>query len=752
LKAPGSLFPFQGKAGVAVVLKVREAHASDVDKGIARIDPRDMAFYGLSEGEVVLIEGNRPYPVRLLHCEVDDRGESVILIDRITRENLEVGIDGKVDLIKANWEKAASVTVSQIAGDAAGPGPDIPSPLISFLYDRPLLRGGRIRAKALGTTPCEFLVKKTVPGGVVVVGMDTKIKVENETEGKTLTRKSGVSYEDIGGLGPQIKRIREMVEIPLRFPEVFRKLGIEPPKGILLFGPPGSGKTALARAVANETDAFFSSISGPEIIGKYYGESEARLRSVFEEASKNAPAILFIDEIDAIAPKREEMGGEKQVERRVVAQLLALMDGLESRGKIVVMAATNIPNALDPALRRPGRFDREILVPVPNRQGRLEILQIHTRGMPLAKEIDLAGIAARTHGFVGADLEALAKEAAMNALRRLLPSMDLEKGELAGDALERLQVTLLDFELAMKEVEPSALREVTLEVPEVGWDDIGGLRAVKETLRQAVEWPLWNEELYRQMDARPPRGILLHGRAGSGKSLLVKALARETGLNFIFVPGPSLLSRFIGEGEKELRQAFRLARQSSPSILCLDGIDSLFPLQAGAEKDGVAERLIAQFCSEMSGIADMRGVTVIGTALDPGKLDSRVRGAGRFEIEIGLEDPNEAERLEILTVQTKRKPLSSNIRLDEIAAKTAGLNGAELENLCRVAAEEAIKEQLMVSEKERLAQIGPMHFKIAAGKVVRNRYNETEAPSRGQSEGASLDEETVEPGAQGFSG
>ena len=696
------------------MLKAREAHAKDADQGIARLDPKDMAFYGFEEGEIALLEGKRVYPARLLPCELDDRGQGVILIDRSTRENIDTGIDSKVDLLKASWSSGVSATLVQVVGDALGNCVGGEALLVSFLQGKPLLRGGRVRATLLGNKPCEFIVKQTTPEGIVVIGPETSILIEKGPGAKTGTlRKTKVSYEDIGGLGPQIKRIREMVEIPLRYPEVFRKLGIEPPKGVLLYGPPGSGKTALARAVANETDAFFTSISGPEIIGKYYGESEARLRAVFEEAGKNAPAILFIDEIDAIAPKREEMGGEKQVERRVVAQLLALMDGLESRGKVIVMAATNIPNALDPALRRPGRFDREISVPIPNRQGRLEILQIHSRGMPLNADVDLAGLAARTHGFVGADLEALAKEAAMNALRRLLPVLDLKSGELPDEEIERLQVTSEDFEEALKEVEPSALREVYLEVPEVGWEDIGGLAAVKETLRQSVEWPLWNEDLYRQLDTRPPRGILLHGRAGSGKTLLVKALAKESGLNFIFVQGPTLLSRYIGEGEKGLRQAFRFARQSAPSILCLDGIDSLFPNRKPFERDTVAERLIAQFSSEMSGILDMRGVTVIGTALRPDAIDPRVIGAGRFEIQVALPDPDEAERLEILQVHTRRKPVSSTVDLASIAEKTPGLNGAELENLCRIAAEEALKAQVESGKREALVEFGPDHFEEA---------------------------------------
>jgi transitional endoplasmic reticulum ATPase len=711
------------------MLIVREAHAGDADRGIARIDPKDMAFYGLSEGDLVLIEGKRPYPVRILPCEVDDRGKSLILVDRLTRENLGVSLGDKVDLLPAKWERAVEVTLSQETGESVSVVPGGTSLLASFLNGKGLLRGGKIRGTIFGNSPCEFLVKKTKPEGIVLFDEKTEIRLEREPGApqKERVSKNRISYEDIGGLGPQIRRIREMVEIPLRFPEVFRKLGIEPPKGILLFGPPGSGKTALARAVANESNIFFSSISGPEIIGKYYGESEARLRAVFEEASRNAPAVLFIDEIDAIAPKREEMGGEKQVERRVVAQLLALMDGLESRGKVIVMAATNIPNALDPALRRPGRFDREIAIPVPNRHGRLEILQIHTRGMPLSEDVDLQALANRTHGFVGADLEALAKEAAMSALRRFLPSFQLQRDEQGSNLLEQLRVTSSDFEEALKEVEPSALREVFLDVPEVGWEDIGGFEKVKEALRQAVEWPLLNEDLFRHLDARPPRGILIHGRGGSGKSLLVKALARETGLNFIFVQGPTLLSRYTGEGEKALRHAFHVARQSAPSILCLDGIDPLFPAQEGAERNPVSERLIAQFCAEMNGIADMRGVSVIGTALDPNCLDPRVKGAGRFEIEVGLRDPNESERLEILLVHTKRKPLSAEVSLADLARETKGMNGAELENLCRGAAEEAMKEYLGKTPTEGLVELGPRHFEAALGKLRRTLYNESES-------------------------
>jgi transitional endoplasmic reticulum ATPase len=711
------------------MLIIREAHAGDADQGIARIDPKDMTFYGLSEGDLVVIEGKRSYPVRILPCEVDDRGKSSILVDRLTRENLGVALGEKVDLLPAKWERAVGLTLSQLSGEPVTAVPGGTALLASFLKGKCLLRGGRIRGTILGNSPCEFLVKKTTPEGVVLVDEKTEIRLERESGAPEREKlyKNRISYEDIGGLGPQIRRIREMVEIPLRFPDVFRKLGIEPPKGILLFGPPGSGKTALARAVANESNIFFSSISGPEIIGKYYGESEARLRAVFEEAHRNAPAVLFIDEIDAIAPKREEMGGEKQVERRVVAQLLALMDGLESRGKVIVMAATNIPNALDPALRRPGRFDREIAIPVPNRQGRLEILQIHTRGMPLSDDVDLQGLANRTHGFVGADLEALAKEAAMSALRRFLPSLERQQGEEGNKLLEQLQVTSSDFEEALKEVEPSALREVFLDVPEVGWEDIGGFENVKEALRQAVEWPLLNEELFRQLDARPPRGILIHGRGGSGKSLLVKALARETGLNFIFVQGPALLSRYIGEGEKALRHAFHVARQSAPSILCLDGIDPLFPSQEKVERNPVSERLIAQFCAEMNGIADMRGVSVIGTALDPEGLDPRVKGAGRFEIEIELKDPNEEERLEILLVQTRRKPLSAGVNLHELARETEGMNGAELENLCRGAAEEAMKEHLGKTSPEGFVEIGPRHFVAALGKLRINLYNESES-------------------------
>ena len=586
------------------MLIVREAHAGDVDQGIARIDPKDMAFYGFSEGDLVLIEGKRSYPVRVLPCEVDDRGKSLILVDRVTRENLGVALGEKVDLIRAKCERALDVTLVQLSGEPVSDFPGGTVLLASFLQGKGLLRGGRIRGAILGNSRCEFLVKKTTPGGVVLVVEETEIRLEGEPAGagREPNTRQRISYEDIGGLGPQIRRIREMVEVPLRFPEVFRKLGIEPPKGILLFGPPGSGKTALARAVANESNIFFTSISGPEIIGKYYGESEARLRAVFEEANRNAPAVLFIDEIDAIAPKREDTKGE--VERRVVAQLLALMDGLKGRGQVVVIGATNIPDAIDPALRRGGRFDREIEIGIPDTKGREEIFKIHTRGVPLSKDIiennRIHDYASTTHGFVGADIALLVKEAAMHALRRVLPSVKADE-EIPAEILDRLEVTDDDFTEARKYVEPSGMREVLVEVPDVTWADVGGLEEVKAELQETVEWPLRYADVFERLRTAAPKGVLLFGPPGTGKTLLAKAVANESDSNFISVKGPELLSKWVGESEKGVRDVFRRARQAAPAIIFFDEVDALVPVRGSYQGSShVTESVVSQILTELA--------------------------------------------------------------------------------------------------------------------------------------------------------
>ena len=469
---------------------------------------------------------------------------------------------------------------------------------------------------------------------------------------------------------------------------------MEPPKGVLLYGPPGTGKTVIARAVANESDAWFTSISGPEIIGKYYGESEERLRAVFEEAQQNAPAIIFIDEVDAIAPKREEMGGEKQVERRVVAQLLTLMDGLSSRGQVVVIAATNIPNTLDPALRRPGRFDREIAVPIPDRNGRLEILKIHTRGMPLAENVDLERLADITHGFVGADLQALAKESAMMALRRLLPSLD-DAAKLKDENFLSMEITMGDFLTALREIEASAIREVFVEIPNTTWDDVGGLKDAKEKLVEAVQWPLKRGEMFRRWGVTPPRGIMIHGPSGTGKTLLVKALAHESGVNFITVKGPSLMSRYVGESERALRDVFRTARQAAPSILYFDEIDSLTPRRGndGSSQAQTADRVISQFLAEMSGIEDMGGVVVVATTNRIDRIDPALFSAGRFELALELPMPDEAAREEILRIHLRKIPLAG-LSFHDLAVRTEGMNGAEIAALCHAASMEALREQI----------------------------------------------------------
>ena len=502
-----------------------------------------------------------------------------------------------------------------------------------------------------------------------------------------------------------------MIELPLRYPEVFERLGVEPPKGVLLHGPPGTGKTLIARAVANETEAYFTHISGPEIMGKFYGESEGKLRAVFEEAQEHAPAILFIDEIDSIAPKREEMGGERQVERRVVAQLLALMDGLESRGKLIVIGATNLPNLLDPALRRPGRFDREITIPIPDKKARLEILQIHTHGMPLAKDVDVEKLAAITHGFVGADLAALAREAAMACLRGLLPSINFDLSEIPYETLMKLEVTQEHFLCALREVEPSAIREVFVETPDVTWEDIGGLEEMKDQLKQAVEWPLKHEALFTLGAARPPKGILFHGPPGTGKTLLAKALAHESQVNFISVKGPELISKFVGESERGVREVFKKAKQASPTILFFDEIDSLVPRRGTGDSSMVTERVISQFLTEMDGLEELKGVLVLAATNRMDLVDPALLRPGRFDLILEMPLPDLKARQAIFKVHLKGKPLAEDVDAGFLAKQTEGRSGAEIENLCRQATMEAIREciESHKAEPKRL-KIQRKHF------------------------------------------
>ncbi|MEM1798808.1 MAG: CDC48 family AAA ATPase, partial [Candidatus Jordarchaeales archaeon] len=531
-----------------------------------------------------------------------------------------------------------------------------------------------------------------------------------------------VTYEDIGGLKEEIRKIREMVELPLRFPEIFQRLGIEPPKGVLLYGPPGTGKTLLAKAVANETDAHFISISGPEIMSKFYGESEERLREIFEEAKKNAPSIIFIDEIDSIAPKREEVTGE--VEKRVVAQLLALMDGLESRGQVVVIGATNRPNAIDPALRRPGRFDREIEIKIPNKDARLEILQIHTRGMPLAEDVNLNYLAEITHGYTGADLAALCKEAAMSAIRRIIPEINFEQGTIPAEVLNKLVVTMEDFMNAYRSIEPSAMREVAIEVPNVKWEDIGGLEEVKQELIETVEWPLKYGRFYNYMGARPPKGILLYGPPGTGKTLLAKAVASQSQANFIHVKGPEFLSKWVGESERAVRETFRRARQAAPCIIFIDEIDAVTPTRGSGIGDShVTERVISQLLTELDGLEELRDVVVIAATNRPDIIDPALLRPGRFDRLIYIPPPDLKARRQIFEIHTRGKPLDSDVNLDKLASLTEGYTGADIAAVCNEAVMLAIREYITKGEVDEKTEdfskfkIKWKHFEEALRKV-----------------------------------
>ncbi|PSQ62937.1 MAG: AAA family ATPase [Halobacteriales archaeon SW_8_66_22] len=715
-------------------LTVKPLKQKDAGRGLAAIDRRAMSEMGLENGDYIVVKGDEGRTVaRVWPGYPEDEGRGVIRIDGRLRKETGTGIDDNVEVEKADVQPATSITVAlpqnlrvrgnvgpmirqNLSGQAVTEGQTVP---ISFgLGPLSSMSGQKIPLKVAGTSPA----------GTVVVTDSTEIEISEQPAEQFATRDEGehetpsVTYEDIGGLDEELEQVREMIELPMRHPELFQQLGIEPPKGVLLQGPPGTGKTLMARAVANEIDAYFTDISGPEIMSKYYGESEEQLREVFEEAEENSPAVVFIDEIDSIAPKRGETSGD--VERRVVAQLLSLMDGLEERGQVIVIGATNRVDALDPALRRGGRFDREIEVGVPDKEGRKEILQVHTRGMPLAEGIDLDEYAENTHGFVGADIEQLAKEAAMNALRRIRPELDLEEEEIDAKTLERLEVVADDFTSALKGIEPSALREVFVEVPDVTWEQVGGLGDTKDRLRETIQWPLEYPEVFDH----------------TGKTLLAKAIANEAQSNFISIKGPELLNKYVGESEKGVREVFEKARSNAPTVVFFDEIDSIAGERGRTTGDsGVGERVVSQLLTELDGLEALEDVVVIATTNRPDLIDQALLRPGRLDRHINVPIPDEDARRKIFEVHTRDKPLADGVDLDDLAARTDGYVGADIEAVCREASMIATREFITSVDPEEIGDsIGNVrvtadHFDQALSEVkpsvdqeTRERYDEIE--------------------------
>ncbi len=665
-----------------IELTVKEGLVEDSRKGIVRINREDMELLGLQTGDCVSVQGEKGIAVKVFPAFGDVYGMHVIQMDGIVRRNAGVGLNETVKISKAELRKARKVVLSPLE-DFSEWKKDDERELRDVLRGIPLIAEDELSVILFGHQERGFRVTGTAPGGPVTVGMDTDLYIAQPEVG--VSKRERITYEDVGGLNPQVQKIREILELPLKLPDIFRKLGIEAPKGILLFGPPGTGKTLIARAVASETKAHFIHVNGPEIMHKFYGESEAKLREVFEEARRQAPSIVFLDELDAIAPRRAEVHGE--VEKRVVAQLLALMDGLENRGQVIVIGATNIPASLDPALRRPGRFDREMAIMPPDREGRLQILQIHTKGMPLADNVDLSHLAQITYGFVGADLSALCKEAGMGALRKILAEIGFNRD------VPHFEVSMADFTAALREVEPSATREYYSEIPDVDWEDVGGLAEAKETLRVLLELPLNNPEACREYRFTPPRGILLTGPSGSGKTLLAKAAGKSAKVNFISVSGPTLVSRWLGEAEKALHDIFVKAKQTAPCILFFDELDGLVRSRSTGSSN-VAERLISQLVLEFDGLEQVEGVTVLAASNRPELIDPVLLRAGRFEYILQLSLPQAAERAEILKIHSRMLPLAEDVDYSELAEKTGPMSGAELAALCHKASFIALTQSM----------------------------------------------------------
>jgi transitional endoplasmic reticulum ATPase len=698
-------------------LKVSEALIEDVGRGWARLDHEDIEALGATLGDLIEINGNRTTVARITVVPDHNRGKKLIQIDGIIRDNAQVKVGEKVKVKKVPRRTADSVLLYPIDTSDLIDDDELEH-FGSILQGYPIIVGDIIKVPLFGGKERLFRVEATSPQGALLITTHTKFMLSKPDY--SLESSSHVHYEDIGGLDKELMLVREVVEFPLKHPKIFETLGIEPPKGLLLYGPPGTGKTLIAKAIATETKLYFIKINGPEIIHKYYGESEAKLREIFEDAAKNAPSIIFIDEIDAIAPKRDKVMGD--VEKRVVAQLLALMDGLVSRGRVIVIGATNVPEMIDPALRRPGRFDREISIPVPNENGRLAILKIHSRHMPLGDDVDLAYLAQITHGFVGADLEALCKEAAMITLRRCFSLNNQDNLDELYSFSESLKVTMDDFLVALREIEPSATREFLLEKSNLKWEDIGGLETIKEKLVSFIEWPYKYPHLFESARISPPKGILFTGPSGTGKTLMARTLAGETGLNLISIDGPTLFSKWLGESEKAINEIFKKAKQSAPCILFFDEIDALIPKRGLISNEGTTERVASQFFNELDKLGDHSRVIVIGATNRMDLIDPALIRAGRFELVLNFPIPDEKDRLEILKVHTRGKPLGKDVSLEDLAKKTEGMVGSHIANICKRATMIAITE--VINNPERTSMrlvISSYHFEKALKEVLESK-------------------------------
>jgi transitional endoplasmic reticulum ATPase len=706
-------------------LKVLEAYTRDVGRGVARIDYDSMDTLNASTGDVIELKGKRRTVAKCLPLYPSDEGKGIIRIDGLGRNNSGIAIGDAITVKKIKAVQAEKVVVAPL--EAIPPIDE--RYLADALESVPLIKGDNVMVPYFGGRLTFQVIGVTPAADAVLVTQKTVFHIAEK--GETLRGVPQVTYEDIGGIRDEIKKVREMIELPLRHPEIFEKLGIEAPKGVMLYGPPGTGKTLLAKAVANESNAHFISISGPEIMSKFYGESEARLREIFKEAREKAPSIIFVDEIDSIAPKREEVTGE--VERRVVSQMLSLMDGLEARGKVIVISATNRPNAIDPALRRPGRFDREIEIKVPDKKGRQEILQIHTRNMPLMSEgdgtVNIEKISAVSHGYVGADLEYLCKEAAMKCLRRLLPELNLEEEKIPPETLDKLIVNSEDFTKALVEVTPSGMREVFIENPDVKWDEVGGLAEVKRELMEAVEWPMKYPALYEKLGHKMPRGILLHGPSGTGKTLMAKAVATQSEANFVSVRGPELLSKWVGESERGIREIFKRARQSAPCVIFFDEIDSIAPIRGAGGETVVTERVVSQLLTELDGMENMHGVVVLAATNRADMIDPALLRPGRFDKIIQIPLPDKESRRSILAINCKDIPIADpkgpdKIDYEKLSEMTDGLSGADVASIANTAVSLVVHEHLdsapdakEITEKASNAKVTMKHFEEAVKKV-----------------------------------